>query len=307
MMAARSSNSSTFQSTSVRVSLLGPSGMLGSQVERVLQHRGFQVVTLGRRDSDVSFDVSTNLDVLLATKPDYVVNCIGLIPQKSTGGNSMDINSALLVNSVFSQRLARWAEDHEVRLIQIGTDCVFSGTQGGYDEGSPRDASDVYGISKILGESDNPYQMLIRSSLVGPERYGKTSLLEWVLGHPYGSEVPGFTDRLWNGVTSLAFAKVIAGVIETNSFKAGTVHLVPLNQVTKFALVSEICTSSGRSDLTVAPVSSQSSKNMTLKTKYPKKIAELWETGGYSEVPSIEFLVRESFDFQGKIGLLEKD
>lgn len=286
-----------------RVSILGPSGMLGSQIEKVMRARGNLVTTLGRRDANIFFDVSTNLDVLRDTRPDYVLNCIGVIPQKTPGYTDLDLNAALEVNAIFSQRLARWATNHEVRLIQIGTDCVFSGAQGDYIEDSPRDACDVYGISKILGESTSPFQMLIRSSVIGQERYGRSSLLEWVLGQPYGSRVPGFTDRLWNGVTTLAFAKVVSGVIESASFSAGTVHLVPLNRMTKFSLVQEICTASGRSDLTVNPVSSGVPKDMTLNTKFPELVAQLWRNGGYRSIPPIEFLIQECFEFHGKVGV----
>ena len=40
----------------------------------------------------------------------------------------------------------------DIRYIQIGTDCVFSGKDGGYVEDSFMDAEDLYGKSKIVGE-----------------------------------------------------------------------------------------------------------------------------------------------------------
>ena len=291
----------------VCVSVLGPSGMVGSQIETVLRARGHEVTTLGRRDADISFDVSSNLNVLLDTRPDYVINCIGVIPQKTPGGIDSQFRYALSVNSVFSQKLAHWAAEQEVKLIQIGTDCVFSGDRGGYDEDSKRDARDAYGISKILGESHNPYQMLIRCSVVGAERYGKASLLEWALGHPLGATVAGYSDQFWNGVTTLAFARVVSGIIQSSSFEAGTFHLVPLNEVSKFSLVREICKNSGRSDLIVDPVASGEPKDLTLRTKNPEKLARLWEIGGYSSIPSIEFLIQESFYFDSKIRASRKD
>jgi glycosyltransferase involved in cell wall biosynthesis len=42
------------------------------------------------------------------------------------------------------------------RIIHVGTDCVFSGRRGSYQEEDPSDADDLYGRSRFLGEVATP-------------------------------------------------------------------------------------------------------------------------------------------------------
>ena len=52
--------------------------------------------------------------------------------------------------------LRRLADRTGARLIQISTDCVFSGARGNYAEHDPPDGQTVYARSKALGEIADP-------------------------------------------------------------------------------------------------------------------------------------------------------
>ena len=47
-------------------------------------------------------------------------------------------------------------------------------------------------------------------------KYRKDFLLEWVLNHPKGSVLNGYSHHIWNGVTTLQFAKICKAVIEND-------------------------------------------------------------------------------------------
>jgi dTDP-4-dehydrorhamnose reductase len=160
-------------------------------------------------------------------------------------------------------------------------------------ETDDHDATDVYGRTKSAGEFESPSAMHIRASIVGREIKGKKSLLEWVIGQPQNAKIPGFTDRLWNGVSTTAFAKVVAGVISEHGFKPGVWHLVPKDKVSKFELVSLIASSLGRTDLDVAPSETGIAKDLTLATDHPEVNLELWKAAGYQQVPTIKELIAE--------------
>ena len=55
------------------------------------------------------------------------------------------------------------------RVLQIATDCVYSGAQGAYVETDLHDALDVYGKTKSLGECQEPNVYHLRCSIIGPE------------------------------------------------------------------------------------------------------------------------------------------
>ena len=69
------------------------------------------------------------------------------------------------------------------------------------------------GKSKIGGEAVNLNKYLLRGSIVGPEAAQGKSLLNWFLNQSEG-KVNGFIDHMWNGITTLNFAKIVHGMIK---------------------------------------------------------------------------------------------
>ena len=278
----------------MNVLVFGPMGMLGHEVVKALRGKNFGVTTAGRAGADLHFEVGTSdLSELRMREFDFIVNCIGLITHNINESDAKSVAAAKLVNSEFPDQLAEFAEKKKLRVMQIATDCVFSGVKGCYLETDPHDATDVYGTTKSAGEVKSPTFMHIRASIIGRELKGKKSLLEWVNSQPKGAAIPGFTDRVWNGVTSTAFAKVVEGVIGQNTFKPGVWHLIPANKVTKAELVEAIANSLGRTDLEITPEESGTPKDLTLATNHPDFNQLLWTNAGYQSIPTIEELLNE--------------
>ena len=288
-----------------KVWVLGSDGMLGRTMVRELGLQGLEVVQTTRRiaesgirpDERILFDAKVFLDTLESPnfeENDVVVNCIGIIRAQI---DSDSLDSTLLatkINSEFPLLLAQAVRRKGALLIQIATDCVFSGKQGKRDESSEHDATDVYGKTKSLGEPRLPGVLNLRCSIVGRENLGGgKSLLEWVLSHPLGATLNGFTNHIWNGLTTNAFARIVAGIIKEGQISSGTYHVVPSNQITKHQLLVQIAQAFHRQDLKVIPFEAPQGKDMTLGTKFPEMNARFWEQAGYPEIPSIENLIKE--------------
>lgn len=278
----------------MRVAVLGSSGMLGRAVKAELSRFGFEVVTFGRSGCDFYLGVgekeTSNLNLQGVS---YAVNCIGVISHLINEDDPASCAEAANINSVFPHQLAIQAESQNVRVIQIATDCVFSGSKGSYIESSSHDATDVYGRTKSLGEVVAPNFMNLRTSIVGRETRGFHSLLEWVIRRPRNSELNGFIDRRWNGVTTEAFARIVRGLIEKDLFKSGLQHIVPQETLSKADLVRLIAHEFGRDDIRVKDVKTGSAKDLTLSTENPGSNFELWLSAGYPEIPSIPNLIKE--------------
>jgi dTDP-4-dehydrorhamnose reductase len=270
--------------------------MLGHAVVSELRAAGIHTVTVARAGSDINFDQENqsvfDLDLGLQAG-DYLVNCIGLISHLIDEKDPASRARASSLNSLLPNELATLAESKGARLIQIATDCVFSGSTGSYSEDSPHDASDLYGKTKSMGEVDSPNVMHLRVSIIGRELRGKKSLLEWVVGQPKNSSIPGYTDRIWNGITTKAFGKLIVGIINKAGFVAGVSHVLPADKVSKFELVSMIAKAFGREDISVVPSVSGEEKDLTLATKRPEVNRKLWIDAGYPQIPFIGELLEE--------------
>lgn len=271
-----------------RVLLLGVTGMLGHMVERVLSGQDLELVTAGRKRFDARTDNPSAL--LEALEPDWVVNAIGVTKPHIDPGSAESVAAAVDVNARFPFALAEAARLHRARVIQIATDGVFSGRTGGYREDAPHDALDVYGKSKSLGEAPAVNVIHLRCSVVGP---GGSSLMAWLLSQPRGAFVPGYSDRVWNGVTTWHFGMLCASIAREDLDLPSPLHVVPADTVSKAELLELIARACGRDDLTIEPQASPAAVDLSLATRHPEASAALWRAAGYDTPPTIAAMVDE--------------
>lgn len=286
----------------MKVLVLGGSGMLGAMVLDILARDGdIQVQTAGRPGSlpkaggvHLDAEAATPLELAgLLDGFDWAVNCIGVIKHTMDERQARDVERAVRVNALFPHFLAQGASAVGCKVLQIATDCVYSGAKGSYLETDPHDALDAYGKTKSLGEVPSEVMHHLRCSIIGPERRGKRSLLEWFLGQPEGARVKGYTNHLWNGVTTLHFARICQGIIKGGASLPGLCHVVPGNALSKGDLLQSVATAFGRTDLNLDLVPTAFPVDRTLGTSHPALNRELWAAAGYPEPPSLEGMVGE--------------
>lgn len=229
-----------------------------------------------------------------------VVNAIGVIKPYIRDDVEVERQRAIAVNALFPYRLAAIAEKADVRVIQIATDCVYSGSRGRYVESDPHDALDVYGKSKSLGEVPSDVHHL-RCSILGPERTAHVSLLDWFLQQRAGASVRGFTNHRWNGITTLHFARLCAPVVRGVELPTGIRHVLPSDAVTKADLLKEIALAFGRTDIQVEPVDADVAVDRTLATIDPESNRRLWEAAGYASPPSVSQMVHELAELESRL------
>lgn len=224
---------------------------------------------------------------------EWVVNAIGIIKPYIHDDNAVEVETAIRVNSLFPHLLAKAAKDSGAKVIQIATDCVYSGEKGQYVEADLHDALDVYGKSKSLGEAyfDNMYHL--RCSIIGPELKAHLSLMDWFLSQPKGAELNGFSNHQWNGVTTLHYARLCQGMIKENIGFEHSQHIVPGNMITKANLLKAFAKDYGRDDVKINVVEAPKVIDRTLATVNQKLNAQIWKAAGYDSPPTIEQMVTE--------------
>ena len=141
--------------------------------------------------------------------PEFLVNCIGIIKQRDQAQSAIP---SITLNSLLPHKLAEWAQSWGGRVIHFSTDCVFSGTKGGYTEEDPSDAEDLYGKSKYLGEVSTGNALTLRTSIIGRELSQFKSLLEWFLAQR-GRTIKGFTKVIYSGVTTNYLSELVGRLI----------------------------------------------------------------------------------------------
>ncbi|HUT86080.1 MAG TPA: SDR family oxidoreductase [Elusimicrobiales bacterium] len=293
---------------SKKVLILGASGMLGSMLcDYFAKQAGFELSATFRdlklKEKSESFakikclqfdgEDSLSLQKLNLPHYDWVINAIGIIKPYIKDDDSKTVECAIKINSLLPHALAGAVKNTDTKIIQIATDCVFSGKEEKYDENAPYDALDVYGKTKNLGEvkADNFYN--IRCSIIGPEKKGKLSLLEWFLGQKQNAGVKGFKNHFWNGITTLHFAHICKGIIEQNLKLQAMQHIVPKDILSKAAMLEIFSLYYKRNDIKITSTDADIAIDRTLSTIYPKLNTQIWQSANYDTPPSIEQMIKE--------------
>lgn len=237
-----------------KILLFGATGMAGHIAYYYLNNTGrYDIQDVVFRtpltSNSIIVDVTDRLsveNVVRVQRPDIILNCVGVLIK----GSKCHPDNAIYINAYFPNQLKVIADEIGAKLIHISTDCVFSGKKGMYTEDDFRDADDVYGRSKALGEIVNDKDLTLRTSIIGPELKAMgEGLFHWFMTQ-CGS-VQGYKTAIWGGVTTLELAKVIDYAI-WHDLK-GLIHVSNGIGISKYDLLCLFKDIWGK-DITIIPV-----------------------------------------------------
>ena len=289
----------------MKVLILGGTGMLGSMVAKVLPDE-WEVLVTARTPAPYPYELvntrwrrfdAYDLDQLLelADGCNWIVNCIGATKPLLPDEGLASTKAAVDANVVLPVAVAAAARQVGCRVLQVTTDCVYRGVRGNYSQYDEKDATDLYGRTKALGEAQSPHVMWIRTSIVGPEcRFPARHLLGRVIE---GAVSVGYTAHYWNGVTTLALAKVFIAAMDGRiPFQSGpAVHLVSDGKTDKCTLVRSIALEFSLS-VAIHSMPGPSIVDRTLACSSEKN-EMMWLAAGYTKWPSATALVNELAEF----------
>ena len=217
--------------------VLGCNGMLGHMVSLYLKEKGHDVTGFAHSKSKLvdcyegdARDLRLVREIVEKGQYDFVINCIGVLNQFAEN----DHESAVFLNSYLPHFLAKVTGNMSTQIIQISTDCVFSGSKGGYKEDDLRDGMTFYDRSKGLGELEDTKNLTIRNSIIGPDlKPNGIGLMNWFMQQK--ESVRGFDKVIWTGQTTLQMAKTIEQAAINHV--TGLYHMVPNQSISKYKLL----------------------------------------------------------------------
>ncbi len=207
----------------MKILLTGAAGQLGRELIPLLGARGQLVVTdritpntAGENwvEMDISSGESTE-GLLRHFDPDLIVNAAAYT---AVDAAEAEPETAFEINAKLPDRMARWAKQHDARLLHYSTDYVFDGKSAEpYRETDAPDPQSVYGQSKLAGElaikASGCSHAVLRTSWVYSS-HGKNfvlSMLDLARKNPALKIVDDQRGcPTWAGNLALASCKVIA-------------------------------------------------------------------------------------------------
>ena len=165
--------------------------------------------------------------------PNIIINTLRIVVDACEDSPEV----ALYLNSYFPKILEKQYINSKTKIIQLSTDCVFSGKRGSYREEDVPDGYSNYSRTKFCGEIVNNKDLTIRTSYIGPNLIDKSEeLFDWLLKQK--DIVSGFSNAYWNGITTLELAKLINELIILDI--KGIYHLASREVISKYELLSLI-------------------------------------------------------------------
>jgi dTDP-4-dehydrorhamnose reductase len=235
----------------MKVIILGSTGMIGSALLFTLSKNKYLNVCGCSSKNYLPKNLIKNKGILLLkgfnlenhssleniiekNQPNVVINCAGIVKQSS---QALDYLKMINLNSIIPHKLNLLSQKYKFKIIQVSTDCVYSGKKGNYDESDIPDPIDIYGKSKSLGELINNNNLTLRCSLVGFEFFSKNGLLEWFLDQKY--ECKGFKNAIFSGLSTFEFAKVVENIILDHADLKGLFH-ISSTPISKYEFLKKI-------------------------------------------------------------------
>ena len=222
-----------------KVLILGSAGLIGHQVYNYLKNSdNYELHNISYQNKIQNDTILLNardekdfIDKITGIRPQYIVNCIGIL----INGSDVDPENAIFLNSYMPHRLTRLADKINAKLIHISTDCVFSGDKKKpYVETDEKDGRGIYAKTKGLGEVISDKHLTLRTSVVGPElKKDGEELFHWFMNQ--SGEVSGYTKSIWSGVTTIELAKAVKWSIDHHI--TGLYHVTNNSSISKYDLL----------------------------------------------------------------------
>lgn len=298
-------NDTDWMDTMKKTLVLGASGMLGHQLCRQLSNRLDLWGTVQRHPQDYlrygllpddhlignidAFKIEKVAAVLDRVQPEAVINAIGIVKQRDEARQAIP---SIQINALFPHLLAEACIERQIRLIHISTDCVFSGAAGGYTESDIPDPVDLYGRSKLLGELHQPGCLTLRTSIVGWELFGRSSLLEWFAAQR-SRTIKGYQRAIFTGFPSSVLANLIGDIVATRSDLSGLYH-VASSPISKYDLLLRLRDALGWEDIVINPETQFHCDRSLLATRFERMTG--WQPPDWEEM--IAVLAQEWLTYQ---------
>lgn len=217
--------------------VFGVSGMAGHTISLYLKEKGHEVIGYDKIinphiDSIVGDARETEKVKKIINEGDFntIINCIGILNQFAEEKKEL----AVFLNSYFPHYLASLTSETNTQIIQMSTDCVFSGNSGSYKETDFKDGQTFYDRSKALGELVDDKNLTFRNSIIGPDtNIDGIGLFNWFMKQ--NGPITGFQKAIWTGLTTLELAKAMEAAAKVKA--TGLYNMVYKESINKYDLL----------------------------------------------------------------------
>ena len=276
----------------IRILLLGGSGILGSEVLRLLQVEKLDHVAPSSGDLDIR-NRKEVLNYISDFKPSWIINCAAWTNVDAAETHYQD---AMNTNAHAVRNIGEVAFEFSSRVIHISTDYVFDGeSTEPYLESSKAQSINRYGESKLRGEellmTALPNSFIIRTSwLYGAngKNFVKT-MVDKSLRNEYVSVVD---DLVGSPTNARDLSKGILAILEQLP-ESGIYNFSNGGSCSWFELARFVYKKMGSDPELVKPTNSRSLELVARRPRFSVMSKEKWEKAGLPRIVNWDESLRQ--------------
>lgn len=221
----------------MKIFVTGGSGLLGSRVVEVARERGHEAISgyhSNKQGSGVKIDLVAigGLKPIYSVKPDAIIHTAGLT---NVDGCETNKELAYKINVEGTRKIAAIAKKLDCFLVNISTDYVFPGRDGGmYKEDDKTHPVNYYGYTKLV--SENFCTNVARSCVIYgsiPSSGKKDSFALWIINNlRSGNKINLVVDQFVTPVLNYNLANMLLEVVEKRI--EGMINLAGATRVSRY-------------------------------------------------------------------------
>lgn len=289
----------------MKILILGSNGQIGSELVKEAISKSCDYVALNRNQLDIT-DKAFLQKAIYKHKPEIVINAAAYT---FVDRAEQEPEIAFSINRDAVGNLAEICARESIALIQISTDYVFDGSKGQeYTEEDPVNALNVYGISKLEGESlvreSLDRHIILRTSWVFSE-HGSNFLKTIINKARTHKELDVVSDQYGGPTPADLVAKVIIDIskkISAGTASWGTYNFSGMPHSNWFSFAREIIDVGLdlgflKSDIVINPVATSHFEMLATRPLDSRlsnlKIKKIYQVQDFSYKPSIRNIINE--------------
>ena len=222
----------------------------------------------------------------------YMVNCAAYTNVEKA---ESDQETALRINALGPENLARVAHEFDIRLIHISTDYVFDGTSDTpYTEKDATNPQSVYGKTKLKGEEAvlkaDPSAVIIRTSWLYSE-FGNNFVKTMLRLLSERDRITVVSDQHGSPTYAADLAEMIMVILEADEkddWKPGIYHFSNAGATTWYDFAQKIKELSGNTSCVVEPVTTAEYPTVAPRPAYSVMDISKIQNAFHVEIPRWE-------------------
>lgn len=238
----------------MKVMILGANGMLGKAMLKALEAY-YTVIPMDRRHIDITYPEQMR-EGIKRGKPVIIINCAGFT---HVDGCEKEKELAFTANGEALKNMALICKEEGIKLVSISTDYVFDGEKDTpYVEDDPPNPINIYGSSKLLGETYvrdllNSYLLIRTQWLFGK---GGRNFVDSILRQAVEKKEFYVVEDQWGSPTyTKDLAEAIKTTIDLNA--EGIYHIANSGITNWYLFARKILELAGLKEVRITPASSE--------------------------------------------------